>query len=73
MLQNLSLEAQRVIPEVRHNSGILLQLTKCVFPNDLGDHQLALVTSGHPRDKQLNRLEKIKDNTQPRGWQMLGC
>jgi hypothetical protein len=55
MLQNLSLEGY--IYQVKHNSDKRLELTMCIFPNDLGVHQLASATSGHPRDKQLDRLE----------------
>jgi hypothetical protein len=40
--------------------------TMCTFPNELGDHQLASVTSGHPRDEQLDRLEIIKGDSQPK-------
>ena len=65
MLQNLSLEGY--IYQVRHNSGKFVELTMCIFPNDLGVHQLASATSGHPTDKQLDRLEIMKNDTQPRG------
>ena len=59
MFQNLSLEV-RVIPDVRHDSGTLLQPTMCTFPNERDDHLHASATSGHPKDKHVEQLDRVK-------------